>query len=89
MSNLHPERTYTVVAVSRRAPNSFITVSALSPTFAIAASISGFDFLKRLHQYRASSLLEISTRFRALFVDEVVSMIEGPFELPDKSQIAV
>jgi len=37
-------------------------------------SISGFDFLRRLHQYRASSLLEISTQFRAPFTDEVVSM---------------
>ena len=68
----------TVGATSRFAPNSFITVSALSPTLAIAASISGRDFLRRLHQYRANSLLEISTRFRALFADEVVTMIEGP-----------
>ena len=30
--------------------SSFITVSALLPTLAIAASISGFDFLKYLHQ---------------------------------------
>jgi hypothetical protein len=35
--------------------------------------------LRRLHQYRASSLLDISTRFRALFADEVVSMTGGPF----------
>jgi hypothetical protein len=62
----------------RFAPNSFITVSALSPTLAIAASISAFDFLRRLHQYRASSLLEISTRFRGLFVDEYVSMTKNP-----------
>src|SRR5215831_14030563 len=63
-----------VVAASRFAPNSFITVSALSPTLAIAASISGFDFFRRLHQCRANSLLEISTRFLALFVGEVVTM---------------
>ena len=31
-------------------PSSFITVSALSPTLAIAASISALDFLRRLHQ---------------------------------------
>jgi hypothetical protein len=30
--------------------SSFITVSALLPTLAIAASISDFDFLKCLHQ---------------------------------------
>jgi hypothetical protein len=62
----------------RFAPNSFITVSALSPTLAIAASISAFDFLRRLHHCRASSLREISTRFRALFVDEDVSMTKNP-----------
>jgi hypothetical protein len=68
----------TYATASRFALNSFITVSALSPTLAIAASISGFDFLKRLHQYRANSLLEISTRFRALLADEVVSMTGCP-----------
>ena len=62
----------------RFAPSSFITVSALSPTLAIAASISAFDFLRRLHQWRASSLLETSTRFRGLFVDEDVSMTKNP-----------
>jgi hypothetical protein len=67
-----------VIATSRFTPNSFITVSALSPTLAIAASISGLDFLRRLHQYRANPLLEISTRFLALFADEVVSMTDGP-----------
>src|SRR4029434_10894751 len=62
----------------RFALSSFITVSALSPTLAIAASISAFDFLRRLHQWRASSLLETSTRFRGLFVDEDVSMTKNP-----------
>ena len=61
--------------------SSFITVSALLPTLAIAASISGFDFLKCLHQYRASSLLEMSTQFRALFMDEVVSILGDPCEI--------
>ena len=68
----YPKEIYVVGAVSSDfAPNSFITVSALSPTLATAASISSFDFLKRLHQKRAISLLEISTRFRAPFVEAV------------------
>jgi hypothetical protein len=46
---------------------------------AIAASISGLDFLRRLHQYRDNSLLEMSMRFRVPFVDDVVSMTDGPF----------
>jgi hypothetical protein len=33
-------------------------------------------FLKCLHQYRASSLLETSTQFRAPFTDEFVSMTQ-------------
>jgi hypothetical protein len=45
--------------------------------------------LRRLHQYRASSLLDISTRFRALFADEVVSMTGGLFESPDKRRIVI
>src|SRR5262245_949364 len=69
--------------------SSFMSVSALLPTLAIAASISGFDFLRCLHQYRASSLLEISTRFLALFRDEVVSMTGGPFGSPDKRRIVI
>jgi len=60
--------------------SSFFTVSALLPTLAIAASISGFDFLRRLHQYRAIPLLETSTQFRAPFTDEVVSMTGDPCE---------
>jgi hypothetical protein len=55
-----------------------MTVSALLPTLAIAASISGFFFLSRLHQYRAISLLEISMQFLVLFADEVISMPHGP-----------
>jgi hypothetical protein len=56
--------------------SSFITVSALLPTLAMAASISGFVFLKRLHQYRSSSLLETSMQFRAPFTEEFVSMTQ-------------
>jgi uncharacterized protein YjbJ (UPF0337 family) len=66
-----------------------MTVSALLPTLAIAASISVFDFLRRLRQYRTISLLEISTRFRALFAGEVVGMTGGPFESPDKHRIVI
>ena len=69
---------YPLIGSTNRLPllSSFITVSALLPTLAIAASISGFDFLKCLHQYRASSSLEMSTQFRGLFTDEVVSMTQ-------------
>jgi hypothetical protein len=85
---------YAIPSAGYRSPrppllSSFISVSALLPTLAIAASISGFDFLRCLHQYRASSLLEISTRFLALFRDEVVSMTGGPFGSPDKRRIVI
>jgi uncharacterized protein YjbJ (UPF0337 family) len=45
--------------------------------------------LRRLRQYRIISLLEISTRFRALFAGEVVGMTGGPFESPDKHRIVI
>ena len=54
--------------------NSFRTVSALSPTLAIAASISSFDFPKYLHQWRAKSLVERSTRLRGGFESEVFNI---------------
>src|SRR4029078_6488700 len=59
-------------------PSSFMTVSALSPTLAIAASISALDFLRPLHQLRARSLLDKSTRFRSFLATEVVSMSDDP-----------
>jgi len=67
---------YPLIGSTTRLPllSSFITVSALLPTLAIAASISSFDFLKCLHQCRAISMLDMSTQFRALFTEEVVSI---------------
>jgi hypothetical protein len=73
----------------RFSPNSFITVSALSPTLAIAASISAFDFLKCLHQWRANSLVETSTRFRALFREEDVTMTQSSYSVTDKRRISL
>lgn len=56
--------------------NSFFTVSALSPTLAIAASISSFDFPKYLHQWRVKPLVERSTRLRSSFGGGEVFNIE-------------
>lgn len=53
--------------------SSLITVSALLPTLATAASISSVDVLRRLRHYRAESVVEISTRLRDGFgLDEVI-----------------
>jgi hypothetical protein len=56
----------------RFAPNSFITVSALSPTLATAASTSFADLPRRLRHCRTDTLLEISTQFRDNFGLEVI-----------------
>lgn len=55
--------------------NSFLTVSALPPTLAIAASISSFDFLNLLRQYRANAGVETSTLFRSTFEEDDVKFI--------------
>jgi hypothetical protein len=47
--------------------SSFFTVSALSPTLAIASAISSSVFPKNLRQWRAKSGVDISTRFRSSF----------------------
>jgi hypothetical protein len=58
---------------ARLVSSSFITVAALSPTFATAASISSVDFWRRFRQRRAKSLVETSTRFLGAFALEDVS----------------
>src|SRR5690349_14953515 len=58
--------------------SSFKTVWALSPTFAIASSISCCDVPKCLHQRRASSLLDRSTRFLGHFSGVCFSICTYP-----------
>ena len=55
--------------------SSFITVVGLSPTFAIAASISALDLPKRFDHWRAKTSFEKSTRFRFGFAGEDVEII--------------
>jgi hypothetical protein len=49
-----------------------ITVSALLPTLATAASTSFADLPKRLRHWRTETLSEISTQFRDGFGLEVI-----------------
>ena len=57
-------KTPTLLFYRRLAASSFMTVSGLSPTFAMAAAISCSGFPSRLRQIRADSLLETRTRLR-------------------------
>ena len=53
--------------------SSLITVSALLPTLATAASISSADLFRRLRHCRAESVVDISTRLRdGLGLDDVI-----------------
>ena len=55
--------------------SSFITVSALSPTLAIASSISALDEPKCLHHCRTRSLVERSTRCLSGFEEVEINAI--------------
>ena len=55
--------------------SSFITVSALSPTLAIASSISALDEPKCLHHCRTKSLVERSTRCLSGFEEVEINAI--------------
>jgi hypothetical protein len=61
--------------------NCFMTVSGLSPTFATAASMSVFDFLKRLRQWRANVLSDTLTRRWVNFVEVDMTMGEVPVRI--------
>jgi hypothetical protein len=63
--------------------NSFRTVAALSPTLAIAASISSLGLPKCLHQKRVNSFVDRSIRLRGGFADEVF-ITDLPFTLSIK-----
>ena len=59
--------------LQRFIPSSLHTVSPLLPTLATAASISSVDLLRRLRQYRAECVVDISTWLRDGFgLDEVI-----------------
>ena len=69
MSALHHWRTFRVAFVM-----SALAVSALFPTFSIAASISSVVLLRRSRQRRAKALVEMATRFRDGFGRDGVTM---------------